>query len=370
MSDGRKTGAANEGGEVLLARAPGYGVLFTAVTQILSDGKPRSAKQIRDEAIKASLLKPSSKRMQIFTDLTNYIQHAIAKGQPPAIVLDPVTHEFRLNRPVDSWPAVALPPRPRYTDPATVESMAQRLRSTAFGDDPAAFEQATCEAFDSMGFVATHLGGLGRPDGILQAPLGPLSFRAVVECKSVPSGGKVRMPQVQEPARFRDLAGTEFAVLVGPSFKDELSLHFELKNHRVSCWTIDDIVAALRIDVDALECRDLFAPGFVREALAALEWQRTHGAEKRVLFVRNTLRREGYATQRSLVGSVARDDEPVLTLDAAMLLVEAELQKAGISDMATREEIKVAMDDLVRAQEAVLVPGRDGIVIRRGLAAT
>jgi hypothetical protein len=52
-----------------------------------------------------------------------------------------------------------------------------------------------------------------------------------------------------------------------------------------------------------------------------------------------------------------------------MLLVEAELQKAGISDMATREEIKVAMDDLVRAEEAVEVPGRDGIVIRRGLRA-
>lgn len=69
------------------------------------------------------------------------------------------------------------------------------------------------------------------------------------------------------------------------------------------------------------------------------------------------------------MGHVAWNDAPVWSLDAAMLLVEAELQKAGISDMATREEVKAAMDDLVRAEEAVAVPGRDGIVIRRGLHA-
>jgi hypothetical protein len=367
MSDISNTGAAD--GSLFFSRAPGYGVLFKAVTELLSDGKPRSAAQIREEAIQSSLLRPSIKRVEIYSDLTNYIQHAIANGQTPAVALDPVTHEFRLNGPVDRWPFVALPGRPRYADSAAVESMAQRLRTTAVGDDPAAFEQATCDAFDMMGFVARHLGGFARPDGILQAPLGPLSFRAVIECKSVPSGGRVRIPQVQEPAKFRDQVGAEFAVLVGPSFKDELSLHAELQTHKVSLWTIEDIATALRIDVDAFECRDLFAPGFVREGLAALEWKRNHGAEKRVLFVRRTLRREGYATQRSLVGSVARDDEPVLTLDAAMLLVEAELQKAGISDMATREEIRVAMDDLIRAEEAVAVPGRDGIVIRRGLVA-
>lgn len=218
-----------------------------------------------------------------------------------------------------------------------------------------------------MGFVATHIGGFSRPDGIIEAPLGPLSFRAVIECKSVPSGGVARIPQVEEPARFRDQIGAEFAVLVGPAFKDETSLRAELLTHKVSLWTVQDIVDALRIDVDAFECRQLFAAGPVHDGLASLEWQRIHGAEKRVLYVRQILRREGYATQRSLVGRVARAEAPVLSLDAAMLLVEAELQKAGITDMATREEIKTAMDDLVRAEEATAVPGRDGIVIRRGL---
>jgi len=370
MTDDPAARADDGSEEVFLSRRPGYGVLFLAVTQILSDGKPRSAAQIRDEAVKASLLKPTITRTQVYSDLSAYIQHSISKGRTPAVLLDAVTHEFRLSGPVDSWPSVTLAQRPRYTDSQALEAIAQRLRATSVGEEPSAFEQATCDAFEMMGFVASHIGGFGRPDGILEAPLGPLSFRAVVECKSVPSGGRVRIPQVQEPAKFRDLAGADFAVLVGPSFKDELSLHDELKTHKVSLWTVDDIVNALRIDVDAFECRELFAPGFVNEPLAALEFKRIHGAEKRVLFVRQVLRREGFATQRSLVGRVDWAQAPVWSLDAAMLLVESELQKAGITDMATREEIKAAMDDLVRAEEAVAVPGRDGIVIRRGLSAS
>jgi hypothetical protein len=366
MSDDSMTPDGDESDEMFFSRRPGYGVLFSAVTQILSDGKSRSADQILDEAVRAKLMKPTVTRTEIFNNLSIYVQRTRSKGRTPLVILDPLTHEFRLSGPVDSWPAVALAERPRYTDPGALEAIAQRLRAAAVGEDPAAFEQATCDAFEMMGFVTTHIGGLGRPDGIIEAPLGPLSFRAVIECKSVPSGGGVRIPQVQEPAKFRDLANAQFAVLVGPSFKDEVSLRDELKTHKVSLWTIEDVINALRLDVDAFECRELFVPGFVSEPLAALDFQRSHGAEKRVLFVRQVLRREGFATQRSLVGHVAWSEAPVWSLDAAMLLVEAELQKAGISDMATREEVKAAMDDLVRAEEAVAVPGRDGIVIRRG----
>ena len=52
---------------------------------------------------------------------------------------------------------------------------------------------------------------------------------------------------------------------------------------------------ALCNDVDAYECRDLFAPGFVTKRLADLVWSRSHGEEKRELVVREILRREGYA---------------------------------------------------------------------------
>ena len=141
----------------------------------------------------------------------------------------------------------------------------------------------------------------------------------------------------------------------------------EIQLHAISVWTVADIITALRNDVDAYECRDLFAPGFVTERLADLVWSRSHGEEKRELVVREILRREGYAAQCTLIGEVTPADAPVLSLDAAMLLVESALRHAGATSGATREEVHAAMEDLVRAREAVRIPDRDGIIIRRGL---
>ena len=64
----------------------------------------------------------------------------------------------------------------------------------------------------------------------------------------------------------------------------------EIQLHAISAWTVADIITALRNDVDAYECRDLFAPGFVTERLADLVWSRSHGEEKRELVVREILR--------------------------------------------------------------------------------
>ncbi|MDP9024794.1 MAG: hypothetical protein M3N13_05445, partial [Candidatus Eremiobacteraeota bacterium] len=122
---------------------------------------------------------------------------------------------------------------------------------------------------------------------------------------------------------------------------------------------------ALRNDVDAYECRELFAPGFVRERLADLEWNRSHGPEKRTLVVRQILRREGDAAQRTIVGEITPAEAPVLSLDAAMLLVETALQRAGATSGATRDEVQAAMEDLTRSGEAIRIPDRNGIIIRR-----
>ena len=298
-------------------------------------------------------------------DLRAYVFRMLATGRSPVIIENVKTHEFRLNRPVDDWPDVMLPRRPRYIAEATIQAAEQRMRETAVGKDPAAFEIAVCDAFELLGFTTMHVGGLGAPDGRLDAPLGPLAYSAIVECKSTPTAPTVRNSQPEEPAKFRDEFGTDFALLVGPRFEEEQRLRDELATHNVSLWTIDDIVTAIQNDVDTYECRELFAAGFVRDRLAALEWERMHGTEKRARIVRDILLREGYAAQRRLVGHIAPVEAPVLSLDAAMVLVEAELQKASVTSMATRSEVQVAMNDLLRAGEAVTVPERDGIVITR-----
>ncbi len=355
-----------EDSQEFFGRREGSGTIIQAIAQVLSDGKARKAKAIVQDAVAAKLLPANTFANALSVDLRTYIFRALATGRSPLIVEDSRTHEFRLNRPVDDWPKTALRERPRYTSAATIEATEQRLRVTSVGKDSAAFEVAVCDAFALFGFITTHMGGLSAPDGRLDAPLGPLAYSVVLECKSTPSASIVRNAQPEEPAKFCDVLGAQYAVLVGPDFEDTQHLRDELLTHKVSLWTIDDVVTALRNDVDAHECRDLFAPGAVRDRLVALEWERGHGCEKRALVIQDILRREGYAEQCRLVRHIAPDDAPVPTLDAAMILVEEALGKLNVRTVATRDEVRTAMHDLLRAGEAVTVPDREGIVITRG----
>ncbi len=353
----------------LLDLAVGQDVIGAAVS-VLSDGKPRKVAEICADALQRGLLKPGTTAQRIDAVLTQYIARTLVRGNRPLVVQSTTGHLFRINRPPDDWPSFELPPRPRYTSRPELEAISGRLRSLATGADPTAFERAVCDAFALLGFVVNHLGGHSDPDGTLDAPLGPLAYRAILECKTAPASGVVNLPRPEEPAKFRDARGADFAVIVGPAFSDGANLVSEIGIHRVSVWTVEDVIAAIANDVDALECRDLFAPGFVNDALGDVVWSRTHGKEKRLAILRDILRREGYDEQCKLVGHLKPADMPVLTVDAAMILVEAGMQKAGAVAAPSRDELQQAMTDLVRADEAVVVPGRDGIVIRRGVRKT
>jgi hypothetical protein len=99
--------------------------------------------------------------------------------------------------------------------------------------------------------------------------------------------------------------------------------------------------------------------------LGDLVWSRGHGEEKRELVVCEILRREGYAAQctpdrRGHAGRRAGSTPPRCCLSNRPSAAPA---RAG----AMREEVHVAMEDLVRGREAVRIPDRDGIIIRRGL---
>jgi hypothetical protein len=48
-----------------------------------------------------------------------------------------------------------------------------------------------------------------------------------------------------------------------------------------------------------------------------------------------------------------------------MLLVETALRRENATAGATRDEIQAAMDDLTRSGEALRIPNRDAIIIRR-----
>ncbi len=340
--------------------------LLSAAVAVLADGRARSGAAILAEAVRRGLLPASTRELTLYTSLSEYIMRAQAHGRKPALVEDPRTHAFRINQPLDDWPDVALPPRALPYAAADADALAQRLRATATGADPAAFEAAVCDAFALLGFAAQHVGGIGAPDGILDAPLGPFAYRAIVECKTAAPDAAVSAPRLEEPAKFRDAYGAQFALLVGPAFAQDASFTGEMETHRVSVWTVDDLVRAFGLGVDPLECRDLFATGPVADRLDDLAWDRRHGAEKRLAVVADLLHRAAWAAQCEVVRQVAPADAPVVTADGALLMVDAALAAAKATGGATRAEVETAMHDLLRSGAATTGPSGTGIVLRRG----
>jgi len=393
----RTEGALLEG---LAGRGHGH-VLATAL-DILSDGKPRTAQQILDEAIARKLLPHDFSHKYLYTALTQYIERCRGAGRKPVILQDE-ERNFRVNEPLDDWPDQAChgerPPDGGPVEPrpdTQTQDLIDRLEKTATGSDPAAFEIAVCDAFAHMGFATAHLGGDSAPDGYADAQLGALGYRAMLECKTAKS--IVPDPDVFEAAKYRDAFHAQYCAIVGPAFSDELKLTSELHTHGVSAWTLADLQTALTIAANAHELRACFEPGYAADALADLLWERKHGQRKRILTVANLIRSTGWhlqtlmaqqkagdaarndvvadsvmvdsgvmvslsnhpeqrgaaahvegrtiSTNGAATNGASKSDAALLTLDAAMVLVDEALATTGSQRACTRDEAQLAFEYL------------------------
>jgi hypothetical protein len=321
-----------------LAKGNRRGVNLRAALAVLGDGKPRTARQIVDAAIEQHLLPHGTSAQVVYVSLTQYLDRAAHAGRRQLIVQD-ADRRFRVNHPIDDWPDPTdpLPTRSAVIDVAEHE---KRLHALAHGNDPAAFEQAICAAFNALGFVARHIGGQGAPDGVLEAPLGRLAYRVMLECKTT-SSATVPRPDVAEAAKWREAYAGDYSIIVGPSFSEaDSEFAGELTLHRVSAWSVDDLIAALRIAADPDELRAVFEPGYAEDHLPSLVWERAHGYAKRVAATAQLLREVVWRRQVALLGH--RDDAPIITEDAAMLLVDEALANRGSTAVTTRVEIQAA----------------------------
>jgi hypothetical protein len=403
-----------------------HGKLLQAAIEILEDGKPRSADQLLDEAIKRNLLPPEMTAKSISGLIVEYIARTMYRGRKPQIVYG-ADRLFRINEPPDDWPdlvKLATPP-----DDDTVDALVDRLRTTSQGEDPTAFEIACCDAFAHLGFRTQHVGGHANPDGIADAELGPLAYRVMMECKSAmhystphhtPSG-VVYKPDVAEAAKYAKLYNADFSTLVAPDYGDNQETMSELQEHKVTAFTVDDIATLLHIRANPLEIRGVLEPGFANK-VADLVWERRHGRVKRLATIAYLIQKAGWASQ---VASAAEFDNattsdpqlstdsaapdgargteqrhvapvtlsgasaasevegppglgrnaPHITVDAAMLLVDQALRDLGKTQTCSREDIEAAFvhltDPLVgsavwlddtRSAIALLSDGRPTIV--------
>lgn len=318
-----------------------HGAILTAAMEVLSDGRARTAEEIFADAVKLGLLQASSRKKYVYTALIEYIARAKGNGRKPFIVQDK-DRCFRLNEPADGWPDIAgLQQADAPISPET-QTLIDRLSTTASGGDPAAFESAVCDAFAHLGFIAYHVGGQKAPDGYVDAPLGVLGYRAMIECKT--ASGNVTQPDAFEAAKYRDAYGAQYCVLAGPAFADETELTNELQIHGVSAWTVGDLQTLLRIQADPAGMRPLFNPGYAYDALNDLLWERNHGARKRVQTIAALIRKAGWDLQVAAAAAGAGTEAPKLTVDSAMVLVDEALAAQGAKVAASREEVMLAIE--------------------------
>ena len=84
--------------------------------------------------------------------------------------------------------------------------------------------------------------------GYLDAPLGPLAYRAMVECKTGSANGFVTQPNIAEAAKYREAYGAAYCLLIGPAFGAQTTLASDLRTHGVSAWTVEDLAAVVQAE--------------------------------------------------------------------------------------------------------------------------
>jgi len=339
---------------------PGH--IIDAALVVLADGHPRTADAIWSEARQRKLLLHTQQK-DVYIALYAYVDRHSGQGRWCTLAQD-VDRRFRLNHPLDDWPD-SKRPLPQRGPVAGFEKLRHELERTQRGDDATAYELAVCAAFSALGFVVQHVGGNGAPDGYLDAPLGPLWYRTMLETKRA----KIQWvldPDAAEAARYREPYGAKYSALVGPAFRQGVNLGDELIMHRVSCWTTQDLVQCLEHAYDPVEIEALFAPGFVRQRVDDVLWERGHGAAKRTAVVCDLLRENAGRVQMSAVAHPG--DAPRLDANAALLLVDGALTAFGAHVPCTAADIDAAFRHLTDplVGEAVYVDAaRTAIVFRR-----
>ena len=352
--------AAKTGGAAIPIRATPEprGHIITAAIEILNDGKPRDAKQLLQESLDRKLIPPTTTYHYVYTALIEYIARQLGRGRKPPILQD-AQRRFRINEPLDDWPDLA--PAAKIPIDRDAQALAERLETTGSGDDPAAFETAVCDTFADLGFLTQHLGGRAQPDGIADAILGPLGFRVLLECKTAKH--LVTQPDAAEAAKFRDAFSADLCALVGPDFSDEIQLLQELQTHRVTALTVPDLQTLLHIGANPLEVKRVLVPGYAGDVMSDLLWERGHGLAKRVATIAYVMVREGWNAQRLAAEQGGATNAPRLTVDAAMLLVDAALKSVGSSQGCARAEVEEAFAYLASPNLGRAVKDGEALVI-------
>jgi len=182
----------------------------------------------------------------------------------------------------------------------------------------------------------------------------------MLECKTAKVD--VIRPHVYEAAKYREAFGAQYCTIIGPAFAKDEEFDSELQTHQVSAWTVDDLAALLQMHANPYEMRDLFAPGVVSDRIMDVAWRRGHGEAKRVHITAQIIAESGWQTQCAAAHGGSPANAPLLTEDAAMLMVDTALAAQGCHVNCSRDDVRAAFSWLTSPLVARAVWADEGHV--------
>ena len=242
----------------------------------------------------------------------------------------------------------------------SVDAISQRLKDSV--NDRYDLEVNLVAASRALGFVATHLGRAGEPDGIARFTDYPNGEQKIIlEAKSsrgVPDLGDLDFAGLKEHVTKHEVSG---CLLVAPTYPGESrgtssSASARAIENKISCWTVDDLARVVESSesrhIGAKEILDIvlnqFAPDDVAAAVKDLVSEPTWDHRSLYLAVLYAL--------RGLEGRLLDQMRTVSHIAA-----EVTRQQEFVD--VPQGEIRKALADLSGASEGTLVLKEDGRII-------
>jgi hypothetical protein len=210
----------------MVTREPAGLTFLGAARQVLEEaGEPLHPRSILERALAAGLVRTGGKTpdatmaARLYTDIQRQGEGSpfvrVGRGlfglRAWGIAGPPLRRRAVRDRTPPNVVSLTLDP---------VERIAAEVLTAQYESaDSARFERALAEAFGCLGFRATHLGGAGQTDIVLDAPVSAGPYRAVVDAKSN-RGGRVADAQIDWNSLrdHRTAAGADYAMVVAPGF--------------------------------------------------------------------------------------------------------------------------------------------------------
>ena len=184
----------------------------------------------------------------------------------------------------------------------SVDVISQRLKNSV--NDRYDLEVNLVAASRALGFVATHVGGAGEPDGVARFTDYPAGEKKItLEAKSsgdIPQLAQLDFAGLKEHVDKRQASG---CLLVAPAYPGNVLGEGSAASHRarenkISCWTVDDLARVVELvetrHIGAKEVLDIvlkqFTPDDVSAAVEKLLNEPTWGHRSLYVAVLSALR--------------------------------------------------------------------------------